>query len=340
MSDGATPARRSGLTIPLFGHTLGEHEEIVREAEELGYTDLWSFETSGIDGFSPLVYAAAFSRTARLGTAIVSSYTRGPAILAMSAAAVEQAAPGRFVLGIGSSTEAIVQGWNGIPFSKPVSSVRETVRRMRQALGGERMSLVEGERGAFKLDTKPSQPIPVYCGALRGGMLRMAGGVADGIVINFLPPWAVPMVLAEVRRGAEAAGRDPDSLDVVCRHMLCADGLTDATRAVGRFVLAVYVTSPPYEAFLRWIGMGEMIDPVLARWRAGDRAGALEAMSDELLTSLLVVGDVDQCRARIEEYRQAGVRVPCIAPFSGAQDARGSVRRAMRELAPAQSVSR
>jgi probable F420-dependent oxidoreductase len=327
-------SQRSGLTIPLFGHSLGEHGDIVREAEELGYTDLWSFETSGIDGFSPLVYAAAFSRTARLGTAIVSSYTRGPAILAMSAAAVEQVAPGRFVLGIGSSTDAIVQGWNGIPFERPVSSVREAVRRMRQALAGERMSLSDGARGAFKLDAKPSTPVPIYCGALRGGMLRMAGEVADGIVINFLPPWAVPKVVAEVRAGAEAAGRDPDAVDVVCRHMVCVDGLTEETRAVGRFILAVYVSSPPYEAFLRWIGMGEMIDPVLEKWRAGDRPGALAAMSDELLTSLLVAGDVDQCRARIEEYRNAGVRVPCIAPFSGSADSRASVRRAMRELAP------
>src|SRR5581483_8689114 len=202
--------RRSGLTIPMFGHALGEHADIVREAEELGYTDLWSMETSGIDGFSPLVYAAAFTRSARLGTAIVSAYTRGPAILAMSAAAVDQAAPGRFVLGIGSSTEVIVQGWNGIPFVKPVTTMRETIRRVRQALNGERMSLAEGGRGSFRLDAAPSQPVPIYGAALRAGMLRMVGEVADGVVINFLPPAAVPQVLAEVRAGAAAAGRDPD----------------------------------------------------------------------------------------------------------------------------------
>jgi probable F420-dependent oxidoreductase len=321
----------------MFGFALREHGEIVREAEELGYTDLWSMETSGIDGFSPLVYAAAFSERARLGTAIVSSYTRGPAILAMSAAAVEQAAPGRFVLGIGASTEVIVQGWNGISFQRPVATVRESIRRVRQALNGERMSLEPEARGAFKLDAAPSTPIPVYGAALRPGMLRMVGEVADGVVINFLPPSAVPQVVAEVRAGAEAAGRDPDSLDVVCRNMLCADGLDDATRAVARFILAVYVSSPPYEAFLRWIGMDDMIDPFLKLWRGGDRKGALEAMPDELIRSLLVVGDVDECRARLEEYRSGGVRVPCIAPFSGAQDARGSVLRAMRELSPARA---
>lgn len=324
-----------GVTVPLDGVPLAEHPARYRELADAGYTDLWSAESNGADGFTPLALAAAAEPRLRLGTAIVSSFTRGPAILAMSAAAVEQAAPGRFILGIGSSTEAIVQGWNGIPFEKPVSSVRETVRRMRQALSGEKMSLAEGGRGAFRLDAKPQTTVPIYAGALRAGMLRMVGQVADGLVINFLPPQAVPKVLAEVRAGAAEAGRDPDAVDVVCRHMLCADGLNDESRAVARFVLAVYITSPPYEAFLRWIGMGDLIDPALQRWRAGDRQGALAMMDDELITSLAVVGDVDQCRERLEEYRRAGVRVPCIAPFSGSQDMRASVRRAMRELSPA-----
>jgi probable F420-dependent oxidoreductase len=326
---------RYGLTIPLSGFSLGEHADVVREAEELGYTDLWSYETAGIDGFSPLVYAAAFTQRVRLGTAIVSAYTRGPAIMAMSATAVAQVAPGRFVLGIGASTEAIVQGWNGIPFERPVATVRESIRRTRQALNGERMSLAPEARGAFKLDAPPPQPVPIYAGALRAGMLRMAGAVADGVVINFLPPAAVPQVLAEVRAGAVAAGRDPDALDVVSRNTLCIDGMTDATRAIARFILAVYVSSPPYEAFLRWIGLSELIDPFLAKWRAGDRQGALAEMPDELITSLLVVGDVEQCRARLQQYRDNGVRVPCIMPFSGAPDSRASVMRAIRELSPA-----
>jgi probable F420-dependent oxidoreductase len=330
--------QRHGLTIPLLYHRLHEQAEIVREAEALGYTDLWSFETSGIDGFSPLVHAACTAQHARLGTAIVSSFTRGPAILAMSAAACADAAPGRFVLGIGASTQAIVGGWNGIAFERPVSHVRETVRRLRAALAGERMPLEQGARGGFKLDAPPEQPVPIYVAGLRSGMLRMAGEVADGIVINFLPPSAVPVVLAEVRRGAEAAGRDPDAIDVVARHMTCTDGWNDETRFAARFLLAVYVTSPPYEAFLRWLGLGDKIDPVLTLWRAGDRGGALEAMTDELIGSLIVVGTPEECRARIGEYRAAGVRVPVVAPFTGIGDreaARAAVRRMVSDLAEA-----
>ena len=329
--------RRYGLTVPLHAHRLGEMGAVVREAEELGYTDLWSAETSGLDGFSPLIHAAAHSQRARLGTAIVSSFTRGPALLAMSAAACEEAAPGRFVLGIGSSTEVIVERWNGVRFQRPVSSVREAVRRVRQALAGERMSLHDGEKGAFKLDAAPPKPVPVYIAALRAGMLRLAGEVADGVIINFLPPSAVPTVLAEVRRGAETAGRDPDAIDVVARHMVCDEGWTDETRLAARFILAVYVTAPVYESFLRWIGFGELIDPVLAAWRAGDRRAALEAMSDELIHALIIAGDTEYCRRRVAEYVDAGVRVPCLAPFSGIADVperRRSIRDTVRRLAP------
>jgi probable F420-dependent oxidoreductase len=328
---------RWGLTIPAFGHSLGEHGEIVREAEALGYTDLWSFETSGIDGFSPLIHAACHSATARLGTAIVSTYTRGPALLAMSAAACAQAAPGRFILGLGASTELIVQGWNGIPYSRPVSHVRETVRRVRAALDGRRMALIEGERGGFRLDLAPEPPVPIYVAGLRPAMLRLAGAVGDGVIINFLPPAAVPRVLAEVRAGAEAAGRDPEAIDVVARHMVCTDPAGDERAAAARFLLAVYLVSPPYAAFLRWLGLGELVDPVVERWQAGDRPGALAVIADELIDQLLIVGDAAHARARVAEYRSAGVRVPCIAPFSGAADPaerRAGVRRMARELAP------
>lgn len=327
-----------GLTIPALGHSLAEHEEILREAEDLGYTDLWSFETSGIDGFSPLVYAACHTTQTRLGTAIVSTYTRGPAILAMSATACAQAAPGRFVLGLGASTEVIVQDWNGISYARPVSHVRETVRRVRAALAGERMALTDGERGSFRLDTPPEQPVPIYVAALRPGMLRLAGAVGDGVIINFLPASAVPRVLAEVRRGAEEAGRDPSAIDVVARLFVCTDAPSDERALAARFVLAVYTVSPPYAAFLRWLGLGALIEPVIQRWQAGDRPGALAAISDELVDQLLIVGDVEQARSRVTEYREAGVRVPCVAPFSGAADPaerRASVRRMGRELAPA-----
>jgi len=145
---------RWGLTLPLPGTPLHAHEELVKRAEAAGYTDLWSGETNGPDGFTPLALSAAWTERARLGTGVVGVFQRGPALLAQEAAALADASDGRFVLGIGSSSDRIVEGWNGIPFERPLSKVRETVEFLRTALDGERTE------SGFKLETAPAERVP------------------------------------------------------------------------------------------------------------------------------------------------------------------------------------
>ena len=141
-------AQRWGLTLPLPGVPLADHRSSCKRAEAAGYTDLWSGETNGPDGFTPLALSAAWTERARLGTGIVGVFQRGPALLAQEAAALADASGGRFVLGIGSSSDRIVEGWNGIPFEKPLSRVRETLEFLRTALDGERTAT------GFKLETR------------------------------------------------------------------------------------------------------------------------------------------------------------------------------------------
>src|SRR3954467_14649096 len=118
---------RWGLTLPLPGLTLSAHEELIKRAEATGYTDFWSGETNGPDGFTPLALAAAWTERVRLGTGVVGVFQRGPALLAQQAAALADGSGGRFALGIGASSDRIVEGWNGIAFEKPLSKVSETV---------------------------------------------------------------------------------------------------------------------------------------------------------------------------------------------------------------------
>src|SRR3954451_24998538 len=165
---------RWGLTLPLPGISLAAHEEHVRAAEAAGYTDLWSGEPAGPDGFTPLALSAAWTERMRLGTGIVGVFQRGPALLAQEAAALADASEGRFVLGIGSSSDRIIEGWNGIPFEKPLSRVRETLEFMRTALDGERTE------SGFKLEAAPAQRVPIVLAALRGRMLELAVETGDG----------------------------------------------------------------------------------------------------------------------------------------------------------------
>ena len=131
---------RYGFTFPFDGMPLHAHKDALQEAERLGYTDAWSYEVDGVDCFTPLALAAVWTENLRLGTAIANVYTRAPLTLAMSAMAIAEAAPGRFALGIGAGSPAIVDRWNGIPFDLPYSKVRDMTTVLKRAFGGEKVS--------------------------------------------------------------------------------------------------------------------------------------------------------------------------------------------------------
>ena len=181
--------RRNGMTVPLPGH-LHDHKEKYAQLADWGYSDIWSAETDGADAFTPLALAAAWEPRLRLGTAIVPAYTRTAPVIAQSVAALADAAPGRFAIGIGSSSNVIVERWNGMPFVDPYKKVRDVVRFLRDSLTGEKVTKqydtfkVDG----FRLGVRPEVQPPILVAALREGMLRLAGREADGAIINWLSP--------------------------------------------------------------------------------------------------------------------------------------------------------
>lgn len=314
--------RRHGITVPFGTVPLGEHREWFEEAAALGYTDLWSAEAGSHDGLVPLALAAAWTPTLRLGTAILPVFTRGAATLAGAAASMCQAAPGRFALGIGSSSPTIVTNWNAVPFDRPFAHVRDTIRFLRAALAGEKITAdyeTFSVRG-FRLDVPVPELPPILVGALRPGMLRLAGREGDGAITNWLSPADVPKVAAEV---------GPDR-ELVARIMVLPTTDPEVLRAVGRRMVAAYLTVPAYAAFQEWLGRGDAIAAMNERWTAGDRAGALEAIPDTLLDELIVHGTPDECRRRVEEYASAGITTTAPAVFGDA----ATVRTMLRALAP------
>jgi probable F420-dependent oxidoreductase len=298
------PELRWGLTLPFAGVPLGEHEPLVRRAEAAGFVDLWTGETNGPDGFTPLVLAAAWTSAMRLGTGVVNPYTRGPAVLAQHAAALADASRGRFVLGLGASSNVIVERWNQVPFEKPLSRVRETVPVLREVLAGGRGP------GGFKLEPPPAAPVPIVLAALRDRMLRLGGELADGTFTNFLPLSAAEHVVARVREGEAAAGRA--ETEVVCRFFcIPGDGIDTA-----RFMFSAYATVPVYEAFFRALGWGDAIDPMVAAWRGGDRRAALAAVPEELVREIFVFGSPAEMRARLGEYAERGITTLVLTPIA------------------------
>jgi probable F420-dependent oxidoreductase len=292
------PDLRWGLTIPLTGIPLAEHGDLFRRIEAAGYHDLWTSETAGYDGFTPLALAAVHTERLRLATGVVNPFTRGPAVLAQHCAALADASGGRFVLGLGSSSNVIVERWNGVPFRKPLSRMRETIEALRPVLAGDRGP------GGFRLETPPAAPVPIVVAALRGKMLGLAAELGDGAFTNFLP-------LSGTKQVAEAFGA-PDK-ELVCRFF-CFPAPEEEALGAARRMLVAYATVPVYAAFFRWLGWGERIDPMVSAWEAGDRARALELVPDELVREVFLFGDGDAQRERLREFADSGITTFVLAP--------------------------
>jgi probable F420-dependent oxidoreductase len=301
---------RWGLSLDLPGLKLSDHPPVLRAAEQAGYTDGWPGEVSGHDGFTPVTVAAMATERMRVGTGVVNVFTRGPAVLAQHAAALQQLSGGRFCLGVGSSSNVIVEGWNGIPFEKPLTRVREAVEFLRAALAGERAG------GGFKLDQPPEQPVPLMIAALRGKMLRLAGELGDGAFVNFTPLASVEQVTNEIREGERQAGKEPGSTEVLCRFF-CLQGDPEQTAVLARRMFCAYATVPVYEQYFRWLGYGEAIDPLVEAWRAGDRKRAVEAAPQELIEDIFVLGEPDAQRERLTAYVDRGITVPILMILPG-----------------------
>lgn len=314
---------RWGVTLPLPGIALGDQREIVASLTDLGYTDAWSSEINGADAFAPLLLAARWSPDLRLGTAIAGIYNRGPALLAMNAASVAHLAPGRFVLGVGVSSAAIVEQWNGIALTKPYQRARDTLRFLRAALAGEKVT-AEYEtfhvRG-FRLEAAPPVAPRLALAALRPAMVALGARESDGVITNWLSPTDVPRIRA-------VAGSDRE---LIARIFVCPTTDADAARTIGRRMIATYLTVPAYAAFHHWLGRGDVLRPVQEAWDAGDRKGAQAAVPDDLVDELLVHGSPEQCVARVARYQAEGLDTPVVAivPAQGVD-----VPAAVRSLAP------
>ncbi len=300
---------RPGMTVPLPGH-LHTHRQRLNELADLGYTDIWSAEADGADAFTPLALAAAWEPRLRLGTAIVPAYTRSPACFAQCVASLADAAPGRFAIGIGSSSNVIVERWNGVPFVDPYKKVRDVVRFLHDVFKGDKVAKIYDtfEVQGFRLGIRPEQPPPILVAALREGMLRLAGREADGAIINWLSAGDVTRVAGIVRDAADGEDRE-----IVARIFVCPSENVDVVRASAKFAIAAYLNVPVYAEFHRWLGRGDQLQGMWDAWAAGDRKAAVAAIPDEVVDQLVVHGSPKSCRATIQRYFDNGVTTSSLA---------------------------
>jgi alkanesulfonate monooxygenase SsuD/methylene tetrahydromethanopterin reductase-like flavin-dependent oxidoreductase (luciferase family) len=260
-------------------------------------------------------------------------YTRTPATMAQTAATIddlttlaqagERGAHGRLTLGLGVSHRPVVEGWHGQTIDRPVAEMREYVAIVRAILRGETPPTAAPDAPAVKwrtgfqlsgLDPRPN--VPIYVAALSPGMLRLAGEIADGVILWLCtPPYIRDVVLPMVREGRERAGKPLNGFDVVAAVPAAAVADPAEAHASLRRELLPYFGLPFYRAMLDRSGFGEEIAAFDAAAGAGDGDGMQQAISERFLDTLAAVGDPDAVRAGVERYRTAGASSPCIGPI-------------------------
>jgi probable F420-dependent oxidoreductase len=298
------------------GRSLDEALERVKLAEQLGYESVYVTHVAGRESLTVLTaYAAATSRI-RIGTGVVPIYTRTPATMAQTAATIDELSGGRLTLGLGVSHRPVVEGWHGQTIDRPVAEMREYAGIVRAILRGEDPPAGEKWRTGFHLlgiDTRPN--LPIYIAGLSPTMLRLAGEIADGVVLWLCNPrYIADVVVPEVTAGRERAGLPLEGFDIVAAVPGAMTDDPQGAFAMMRRDLIPYFGLPFYRAMIERTGFGEDIAAYDAA--AGDLEAMQAAVSDAFLRELTAVGDEQSVRAGIERYLSAGASSPCIGPIA------------------------
>jgi len=318
-------APRWGMTIPLPGVSLRDHRSLVERLAEWGYTDLWTAEVAGLDALTPLAAAASWSSDLRFGSAIASIFSRGPALLAMEAASLADLAPDRFVLGLGSSSPLLVEGWNAGRLHRPHARMRDTLDFLDRALRGERIDeqFESFSVRGFALERPPAVPPRLMVAGLRSKMLGLAGARSAGAILGLVTPQDIPAMARKVHDAGP--GRE-----IAMRIGVYPTSDIELARAHCRRILATYLNVPAYAALHEELGRGSEIARIAREWRRGDRGAAVEAVPPDWVDEFFAVGSPSRCRERVESFVEAGVTAPILSIMSTPADPGAALRALSR----------
>ena len=302
------PRLRTAITLPGASGSVADVLALARRAESVGYDDLWLADAGGMDGLTLAALLAQNTSRVRIGIAVVPAYTRTPAVLASTVATIAQLAPQRFVLGLGTSSHAIIEGWHGLRLDKPLARMRETVQLLRGILAGEKTHFSGETLSSHGYRQQPIEGgVPIYLAALRPRMLELAAGIGDGVILNLFPRQALPRIVEHIARGASAAGKDPAEVEIVCRHQVAVSADPQATRRLFRLMFASYYATPVYNQYLAWAGYEQAAREIREGWAAGDRERTARALSDELIDAIAIIGTPEQCQQRVLDLAAGGI---------------------------------
>jgi probable F420-dependent oxidoreductase len=306
--------QRIAMTLP---QTTGVTEtlELARWAEAEGYDDVWFADNSGIDALTTAAGVAVTTDRCRIGTAIIPVFTRTPAVFASTSHVLHELSGGRFILGLGSSSQTMMENWHGQKFEKPLTRVRETAQLVRSMLAGEKSDFSGSTLSSSGYRQLPldSGAVPIYMAALRGKMLEAAAEFGDGVIVNLFPKGALPRMMEHIRIGAERAGKKLEDIEIVCRHQVIVTDDKESGREAIRKQFTPYYATPVYNDFLAWSGYEGAAQTIAEGWAEKNRQKTASAMTGDLVDEIAIIGSAEECQDGIRERAEAGITTHIIS---------------------------
>jgi coenzyme F420-dependent oxidoreductase len=328
---------RIGLTLPR-SEDLPRQEivEVVQHAEALGYDSVWVGESWGRDGFTWLTQLACHTSRIKLATGITTVYSRSPALIAQTVAALDEISSGRVILGLGTSGPLVIENWHGLPFERPLRRTREYIEIIRLILSGERVDY-QGEIFRLKGFRLPFAPVrsrvPVYVASLGPQNLRLTGELADGWLPIYLDANHLAKFQRDLENGAKRVGRSLEAIDVAPYILSCVSEDVEAARRLVQAHLAYYIGGMGtfYANLIAHYGFEDEVGRVREAWARRDRQSAASQVSDTMVAHLAICGSPEDGLAQLERYRAAGVTLPIVSFTHGAS--REMIRQTLEGLA-------
>jgi F420-dependent oxidoreductase-like protein len=311
---------------------------VVQAAEKAGFESVWAAESYGSDVVSVLAWLAPQTTTIKLGAAILQVPARPPAAAAMAGATIDKLSGGRFIFGFGPSGPQVSEGWYGVPYAKPWGRTREYIEVVREIIAREgpvehqgehyQLPLPDGEGKPLKLNFHPERNhIPVFVGAIGRKSVEMAAEICDGWIPIFFSVERFEETWGEhLEAGFAKGGRQRSDLEVSPSLSVAIDGDLEAAKSVVKAGLVLYFGGMGsrktnfYVDLAHRFGFGEVADEVQKRFQDGDRAGAFEAMPDEIVEATSLVGTEAEVAERVERFRGAGVDRLIVSPVHVERD--------------------
>jgi len=311
--------KRLGLVLAPFGGA-GQKEmiETIKIAEANGYDSVWVAEAWGTDAFTQLGAIAAQTSTIKLGTGIVNIYSRSAAVLAMTSVTLDQISNGRFMLGIGTSGNRVIEGLHGIPFEKPITRLREYVEIIKTLVAGKKLKykgkIHDLPRGFQLQTTGPRKEIPIYIASLAQKSITQIGELADGWIPTYWPMDQFGVGNAWLAEGAAKTDRDVSKIDTAPFVTLAVNKDKNAARNMARMPLGFYIGGMGdfYYNMLCRFGYEKECEAVKTAWKEKRRGEAMQLITDEMIDTIAITGPIEECREKLYELYNKGVTLPLI----------------------------